>query len=365
MNRREFIANTGKFGLSIACLNLISLLGCKQQSAGNKIYPDLSDLSNYGIHKPKLPVDGCLFGICGFWETRMDDFTTLKDTQPDQYLLNLKDYIGFLPAINSRLVYLSDEKISYPALFVNSTSSVGTVPYVYLSVASSILRDGSLKSLLKSKTFTEEVMNFARGVRSQKIPFFVSAMREINTIGRVWRTKTPGTLIEVWKKIWTICEDMGANEYLTWIMTFIPQERSRDADYYGLYYPDKKNEGKYIDMLGISAYPGGKAKGMSSEGLIRNIYNDMQRNHPHMPIMLSEVGVQRSTKKYKDGTTYQSRWIESMFKSIKNRKSIKGLVYWNTSNWTKAGRNYTLNKASLEVIKKHLTEGYFKGAGHA
>lgn len=165
---------------------------------------------------------------------------------------------------------------------------------------------------------------------------------------RPWKGKSAKYCIKLWRYIWKIFEDTGANQYATWVWSTIPTE---SADWKlpssNKYYPGDK----YVDWIGLSVYsktdyPELDKSFSSAAGYT---YKEMRINHPDKPIMICEFG--RTPNKY------QYRWFRDAYKTIKSWPGLKAVINTHDPSWAEP-----MNEKSFIELKRIFIESYFIGA---
>ena len=176
-------------------------------------------------------------------------------------------------------------------------------------------------------------------------------MRAMNGAAFPW-CKSPKTSTKVWKHMWQVFEDNGANKYATWLWEINPS--SYGSDKVGnpeTYYPGDK----YVDWIGISAYSRAMfTSAWSTLGeLAGQTYSQMRRNHPDKPIMMAEFGKTRGRD--------QEKWIRNAYKTIRSWPGMKAAIYWDSMN-VELPDDHTLTEKSLQAQKEIFKDTYFIGA---
>ena len=206
-------------------------------------------------------------------------------------------------------------KVNLPEDFIGDSRAI---PHIYRIINARDLIGIKLKDLAGDKVFGRNIEEYAKNITKLGRPMFFTTFHELNHPIHVWGMKAKEAL-PVYKFIWQIFEDTGANEYATWVWEIYAQVDEYHADAPSRYYPGDK----YVDWVGLSAFSRDSDRttgNLSFESLIYNTYKSMRTNHPDKPIMISEFGKTKSPR--------QSRWIKKAFESIKESPGIKGATYW-------------------------------------
>jgi hypothetical protein len=214
MDRREFLKKSGQTALAICTgLTLEELVsGCATPdslipgSEAGVIYPALSG------QKIQPPEVGCYIGFEGVWERSRYAFVY---TEPRQVLSAYQDQIGKVPITFMNKVANTMVIPVYPEKFMEEVHEVGCIPFSHYDVNKAIHEYGSLEALIDNQDFIDETRQYAREVSDHKIPHFVSTMRNPNGTYFPWCGRRK-EFIRLWRDIWQIFEDEGANQYATW-----------------------------------------------------------------------------------------------------------------------------------------------------
>jgi len=200
--------------------------------------------------------------------------------------------------------------------------------------------------------FKKRLTKYAENIVKLKRPIFLSTMWELNADWFPWGGK-PKESKKLWRHIWQIFEDSGANDYTTWVWEVFCTDASKRADRPNRYYPGDK----YVDWIGLSAYsrdkyPNGSG-GKSFAELVDPTYTSMRVSHPNKPIMMSEFA--------KTTGRSQHRWLEYAFIYIRSIPGMKAAVFWNNYS-AQEEDEHTLTDKSLLVYKKIMKDPYFIGS---
>jgi hypothetical protein len=366
ISRRDFIKNTS-FALAYSSFagftNLLN--GCSSHSIAN-IDPEIVQYPHLNGHKIQPLRNGCYIGFMGCWERKPNDWNPGKSIDSYYKLSTYKDNIGHYPAILTRDPIYSFMSLQFPYQFVTGNKDIDFIPLLYYSVKPAINEHGSLKNLLNSKKFISDTENYAKKITLLKKPMFVCTMMELNLGMWPWG-KQPDTAKKVWKLIWNIFEDQGANEYATWVWeVYCKSYGATWVDYPSRYYPGDK----YVDWIGLSAFAWKNEtwsrKPFSS--LIGSTYSTMRTEHPDKPIIQSEFGVYRGSSQNRNGKlvgedgAFQSNWLKDAFQTIQSWPGIKAAIYSNQTTFiSNIYDDHTLDKQSRSVLKEIVNNGYFIG----
>ena len=332
LTRRDFLKKVRQLALTVGgVLTLESLLSsCALIVLNEKrplIYPPLKG------HKVQPPQDGCFIGFHAF-----------NESCPDYY----RRQIGKEAKILIYDHFTSEIRRDFPIGSIESISSQLAIPFVYKTLNFEVAYHG-FKNLVDNKEFKEDLIKYAKDIVNVGKPFFFCTMPELNISSHIWG-RHARTAKKVWKYMWQIFEDTGANEYATWVWeVYCPA--GRNHDYPNFYYPGDK----YVDWIGLSAFSRDSFPStvISFNALVESTYRAMRGKHPDKPVMMSEFG--RTT-----GSS-QARWLRNAFKTIKSWPGMKAAIFWNNDNPYVADPHH-LTAKSFEVYKEIMKDPYFIGA---
>jgi len=337
LSRRDFLRKTGQAALVLVSVGTLDTIfnGCATitfEEQAPVIYPPLDG------QKIQPPHNGCYIGFSK-WP---------QPTDIERFGKIAKIYVEQLQAALS--------KLTFPKDFVEMLYRYRGYPFIYKTMFHSH-RYGGFENILNSKEFTKDIERYAKGAVSCGKPFFISTMREMNDNRpvphykemRPWKGKSAKYCIKVWRYIWQIFEDTGANEYATWVWSTIPTASTGGKlPPSNLYYPGDQ----YVDWIGLSAYSWADKPTMnlSFSGAIKYTYRDMRIRHPDKPMMMCELG--RTTNKN------QHKWIRDAYEKIKSWPGMKAVIYWYDIRQDPA----RLTEESINELKKIFKDSYFIGA---
>jgi len=345
LSRRDFLKKTGQAALSIsggvtleALLSSCATITFKEQAP--VIYPRLKG------HKVQPPENGCFIGFYG----GEGSYSRWGSTHQDANTYACK--VGKKPKI--MIIDLRYSSSSFFPTRIVEDIAAEAIPFVYRDLTNDIARCG-FRELMNDKCFREGLEEYARDIIEFGRPIFFSTMREMNSSRRdlrPWKGRLPGDVKKLWKYMWQIFEDNGANEYATWVWEIIPPENRPNSD--DLARPDVYFPGdKYVDWIGLStwSHKAGQSATSSLSTLSVQTYREMRINHPSIPVMWAEIG--------KYGGTGQAAWLRSAYQTIKSLPGNKAAIYWEISHSRFESR---LTEESVEALREIFKDPDFIGA---
>ena len=167
-------------------------------------------------------------------------------------------------------------------------------------------------------------------------------------------SKDPVICNEVYRYIYGIFEECGANRNTIWVWN--PNSRSFpefDWNHSLMYYPGDE----YVDVVGMTAYNTGTyyarygEKWQEFETLYADLYEEYCRLYAQ-PLMITEFSCANMGGD-------KNRWVENMFSVIIRYDRIKIAVWWDHCDYDRSGnvaRSYVLDETPelLKIFRKNI-----------
>lgn len=334
MTRREFLR--AGVGLGGVASGLQMIAGCVTAETPKGQITPAKDKSDYKIYPPK---EGC---VVGFYK---------KESMSTIIINYYKDTLGARPSI---LVWFDFLDSGFPMTEADTIKKNGIMPYITilpgwerrrLSFDPDDIVQGRGDRYIKRLAKDAVQFGEKHGV------FFFTTMIEPNVDWWYWSRK-PNTT-PAWRRIWQIFEDQEANQYATWVWeAFSPTRYGFHVTDPERYYPGDK----YIDWIGLNVFANLKNRYISENTMFSELmsktYEQMLRNHPEKPIMVSEFG---RTPGYN-----QPAWLIDAYRSIKNDfPTIKAAIYYDNITPILTGQDHTLDQKSLNTLKEVFKDPYW------
>jgi hypothetical protein len=331
MTRREFLR--AGLGLATAASGIGLLAGrATAQTPKNQIAP-AKDKPDHKIYPPK---DGCLVG---FHKEQNRRFQLGKEiaTTIDHY----RNALGANPAIITFWSFLS---LGFPVTEAKTMRQSGVVPFInimpgYESWEQSFGPEDVVRG--KCDRYIKKLAADAAGFGEKHGSFFFTTMVEFNASWWFWSLNPDTT--PAWRRIWQIFEDQGANQYATWVWeAFCPAKYGTLVTDPEPYYPGDK----YVDWIGMNVFANLKNPYINENTMFGELlfptYEQMRKNHPQKPMMVSEFG--------RTPGDNQPTWLIDAYRSMKNDFSpIK----------VHGGQDHTLDQKSLSTLKEIFKDPYW------
>jgi hypothetical protein len=341
MNRREFL----KVGISLAVFaaGLETITGCEAtKTPRGRIIP-AKETSNFKIYPPQ---EGCLVG---FYKDQNKRFRIGKQisTTINHYGNNL----GAKPAIIAFWTFLD---LGFPLKEAETLKQNGIIPYINIMPGHEKWPTGySPRDVVQGRCdwHIRKLAEDALAFGEKHGGFFFTTIVEFNASWWQWSQKPDTT--PAWKHIWEIFEDQGANQYATWVWeAFSPVKYQKYVTDPEPYYPGDK----YLDWIGINIFANLKNPLISETTMFGELmsptYEQMRRNHPQKPFMVSEFG--------RTPGPHQPAWLTDAFRSIKEDfSSIKAAIYYDNITTVFSGQDHTLDQTSLNTLKEVFKNSYW------
>ena len=304
------------------------------------IYPPLKG------HKVQAPDNGCYFTIHGF--DRFDDrrggygwHIQKVGKHPSIMLPFWRNMEGIAPKWPGFV-----HKLRSPEDLIQTD---WPIPFIYRDITTDLVGVG-MDRLAGDKIFGKRIEDWGKNIAKMKKPMFFSTMQEMNGDWFPWGAK-PKAMKDVWKFMWNIFEDTGANEYATWVWEIYAIDESNigHINYPSFFYPGDK----YVDWIGLSTfsrYTQSWNADKQLQDLIGYTVKSLHSKYPDKPIMIAELG--------KSQDSSQPKWIEQAYSYIRMTPTIKGVVY--NDNWNHPQQDQQqLSEDSFKVLRKILNDPYF------
>lgn len=255
------------------------------------------------------------------------------------------------------VLHYSSLESKSPAITLNAAREAGKVTEETLQITlpKSLGLQASLVYRVLNGEFEEYLRSYAKAIASYGGPVLFRLNNEMNgewcSYSAVHNSKDPDLFIEVWKYIWRIFKEEGANNCI-WIWN--PHDLSF-PDYKWnhplVYYPG----GEFVDMIGLTGYNTGTYFRGERWRSFREIFDPMYKTYseyfPDKPFIVTEFG---SNSFGGD----KPSWIEDAITHVRNYPRIKAWVWWNSIDWdgTKPARIYKLdeNEKTIEAFKRAM-----------
>ena len=175
-------------------------------------------------------------------------------------------------------------------------------------------------------TYDRHIQRFARAARRQGHTVLLRFAHEVNGDWYPWSERkdprqTPEAYVSAWRRIHRVfIEAEARNVQFVWSVNFEP------ADNLKRFYPGDA----FVDWIGIDMYnrPGWPR---SPGEMLGPVYAFAAARHK--PIILTEVGsaehfAETAPRDPIIGAPSKAQWIEALFMFLKNRRNVRGLVWF-------------------------------------
>jgi hypothetical protein len=362
ISRRNFIKNTSIVytGITLGA-PLLSSCSTTGESTSSSIvesnFVHYPRLSGQKIQSPEhYGLNGCMtaffFGnINPKWGVQK--YAPLLGKTPSVFIMGF--YHG--GSLDSALTYgpITDKFINK----MENVAQMGIIPFITYALAGMALPntvitgeydDGIVTSAKRLRKFGEKYGGF-----------FIRTMREMN-LGRVssWPPwgRSSKQFKNAWSYIWNIFEDVGTNEYATWVWNpYVGLIKRRSMIYNAeFYYPDND---KYVDWIGFNGYDFGGQAGHNSasfKNIFSAAYKSMRKNHPNKPLMVVDTATDEGGGK--------AKWISNAYKTLKTKFpgiKMSGWYhdYWSHNDIKKFDGRVDSSPESIAAFKAALSDSYF------
>ena len=333
-SRREFFktASIGFLGTALTPSMAATLAGIETMLMGCATTPADKPSVNYTPSPIQPPANGCYIGMYPYINSPKGWYSHKIGMEPKIVI----------PLVKTFMVYFL-----FPRTLSQWITEKGSIPFYYKDLTHDTRTHG-FNNLVDNPIFTRETKAYARGIVEFGKPLFLSTMREMNAPWFPWGNKQV-TSIKVWKYMWQIFEDEGANDYATWIWdVYCPVGNVSDPRYF---FPGDK----YVDWMGLSAYSLSKmpVTDKSFSTLVGSTYREIFRDHANKPIMIAKFAKTRDK--------LQAKWFEDAIDVLKSWRGVKAAICW-SHIFGGLSEDATFTEETFEVIKKKNQDPYFISA---
>ena len=333
MTKREFLR--AGVGLATIASGLELIAGCATTETPKDQINQPKEKIDYKIYPSK---EGCLVGF-------------YKEEPTSTSINHYKNALGAKPSI---LVCFGLLDLGFKTEEAKTIKKNGIVPYITIFPG----REGRRQSFTPDDVVQGRADSYIKRLATNAVEFgakhgsfFFTTMIEPNAAWWYWSRKHDTT--PSGRHIWHIFEDQGANKYATWVWeAFCPEKYPLNVTDPEPYYPGDK----YVDWIGLNVFANLKNPRIGQDTIFRELmyktYEQMLRNHPQKPIMVSEFG---RTPGYNQPT-----WLIDAYRSIKNDfPRIKAAIYHDNITNILTGQDHTLDRKSLQTLKEIFKDPYW------
>jgi Glycosyl hydrolase family 26 len=341
MDRREFIK--AGVNLAVVATGLELITGCvATETPRRRIIPAKGKFS----YKVRPSQEGC---FVGFYKDQNKKFRIGK--QISATINHYGNNLGAKPAIIAFWTFLD---LGFPSEEAETMKKNGIIPYVSIMPGHEKWhRSYSPNDIVRGRCdwYIKKLAESALALGEKHGGFFLTTMVEFNASWWIWSQKPDTT--PAWKHMWEIFEEEGANQYATWVWeAFSPVKYLKYVTEPEPYYPGDK----YVDWIGINIFANLKNPLISQTTmfgeLMSQTYEQMRRNHPQKPLMVSEFG--------RTPGPNQPSWLADAFRSMKDDfSSIKAAIYYDNITAVFSGQDHTLDQTSLNTLKEVFKDSYW------
>jgi hypothetical protein len=341
ISRREFLKAGVGLTTATAGIGLIPGYGLAQTTKDHS-----STIKEKQYFKIQPPANGC---FVGFYKDQYKDFTMGKSVAN-----SIKHYRNAFDANPAMLAYWTFLSLGFPTEEARTLKENGVIPYINImtghykwktSFDPDDVVQGRCNNLIKA--LAEGALEFGEKHGS----FFFTTMVEANAVWWYWSSK-PNTAA-AFRHIWQVFEDTGANKYATWVWeAFCPANYGSHVADPEQYYPGDKQ----VDWIGLNVFANLKNQHISEDtklsDLLSPTYQQMRKNHPQKPLMVSEFGRTPGER--------QPAWLINAFDSIKKDFSqIRAAIYYDNVTQVYTGQDHTLDERSLGTLNEIFRDPYW------
>lgn len=340
ISRRELLRAGA--GLSITLSGIEILSGCATTETHKNKTPSKDNL----VYKIFPPKEGC---HVGFYRPH-----TVGHSVPSISLDHYNNTLAAKPSVYALWELLSE---GFPMVEVRTIKEYGVVPYIIIYPGLSVQGGSKVifdtNDIVKGRgdSYIKRLAKDAVRFGEKHGSFFFATMVESNAKWWPW-SRTVHTAPAM-RYFWQIFEDQGANQYATWVWeAFCPTKYEKFVEDPEFYYPGDK----YVDWIGMNVFANLKNPNVHENTMFRDLltptYEQMVKNHPEKPKMVSEFG--------RTPGENQPSWLIDAYESMKKEfPRIKTAIYYDNVTKVFSGQDHTLNQRSLNTLKDIFKDSYW------
>lgn len=306
--------------------------GCAGKPLQDSIDPGAVAYPQLSGQKVQPPPTGCYLGFHGM--------------SIDYYRMELR----WSPKIVIPKFWNMQTETHFNRYAAHRTHASGAIPYFYRSMATDIQKT-ELAALPADDKFNRRMEAYAEAITTLGKPLFLTTLRGSNAGWHPWG-RHPRAAKTLWRHIWSIFEDKGANAYTTWVWEIYCPFSGSAVDSPLDYYPGDD----VVDWIGLAAFSRARIPptDLAFEDLVTPTYAMVRSQWPAKPVMMSAFGRTWGAR--------QPQWIEDAYRRIRFWNGMKAAVYWDSVSpeWEDI---HSLRAESLFLLRKLPTDPYFIVAG--
>lgn len=362
LNRRKFLGAVGIGATSHTLLSVIRKIGVIGVGAAtlDTLLSGCAGSGQYTIPKneeryvyPRLPgskiqapIHGCLIGF------HSSDYRKRRERRGYSFL---EKKIGMGPKILvppwgiMRDTYIRDPDtkiLNVPEKLLRHNEAYH---FFYRDMENALVFT-PLDQLHTDRTFISQFTEYGKNITKLARPMFFTTLHEFNGDWYPWGKK-PKEFKKAWRFMHGLFDDVGANEYATWIwesyMHLGPQSRT---DHPEQYYPGDE----FVDWIGLSVHRQDQYEDHNwpFSHIAGATYRSLHKNHPEKPFLISEIGATENKS--------QAKWFKDAFHYIRRQPQIKGAVIFDNLN-PDANYMHLLSDETWAALREIFKDPYFLG----
>lgn len=218
-----------------------------------------------------------------------------------------------------------------------------------------------------SGKFDAYLTKYAKDLAANGMPLVIRLDHEMNGQWYNWSESTkqqnaPGSYVAMWKHVWQVFQDNGANQYAIWDWSpsridKLGNPKYQTVDYMRNYYPGSE----YVDWVGMSGYYRDATEAPTFENTFGATLAQIREIAPGKGIVLNEIGATETGGSVSD--SQKSRWITSLFDALADpaNDDIIGFAYFSETATTivdgaRTTNDWRLNSRadSLETFREGI-----------
>ena len=194
--------------------------------------------------------------------------------------------------------------------------------------------EGYTNADIVSGKFDAYLTAYAKALAANAQPLVIRFDHEMNGQWYNWSESTkqqndPGSYVAMWKHVWQVFQDNGANDYAIWNWSpsridKLGNTKYQTLDYMANYYPGAD----YVDWVGMSGYYRDASEQPTFENTFGATLDQIRQIAPGKGIVLNEIGATETGGSVSD--SQKSKWITSLFDALADpaNDDVIGFAYF-------------------------------------
>jgi hypothetical protein len=238
--------------------------------------------------------------------------------------------VGKAPSV---LEYFQGWDQDFDPQAVTNAWDVGALPLITwetkpLTASGGPQSEYSLGNIIKGN-LDSYIYQYAIAIAKTNLPVVIRLDQESNGNWYPWSEdangNTPGQYIQMWRHVWNIFQEVGANTDVIWLWS---PNRVEYMGGSGTPFAQSYPGNQYVDWLGLDGYYRTAGNPTTFDASFGTSISDLDALDPTKPIFLSEVGATETDSSGDSIATTKASWIDNLFAGIEADPQIIGFSWF-------------------------------------